>query len=145
MNALITAYRRVSYDPFVQEVTEASMPIWFLRFKDHFLRVSLYPYADLEYRPELALWEGKPEPVNLATVEEVSQFLTQSETPGETILLDAWNYFYAGRYGDSIRALVSAIEVLLEAKYAEALRKAGNRPSKSKARWRPPPRSLSRD
>jgi hypothetical protein len=125
VNALITAYRRVSYDPFVQEVTEATVPIWFVRFKDQFLRVSVYPYADLEYRLELATSEGKPEPANLATVEEVSQFLTQSETPGETILLDAWNYYYAGRYGDSIRALVSAIEVLLEAKYSEALRNSG--------------------
>jgi hypothetical protein len=125
VNALITAYRRVSYDPFVQEVTEATVPIWFLRFKDHFLRVSVYPYADLEYRLALPTKEGKPEPANLATVEEVSQFLTQSETPGETILLDAWNYYYAGRYSDSIRALVSAIEVLLESKYAEALRNSG--------------------
>jgi hypothetical protein len=125
VNALITAYRRVSCDPFVQEVTEATVPIWFLRFTDHFLRVSVYPYADLEYRLELRTKEGKPEPANLATVEEVSQFLTQPETPGETILLDAWSHYYAGRYGDSIRALVTAIEVLLEAKSAEALRNRG--------------------
>ncbi len=125
VNALITAYRRVSYDPFVQEVTEATVPIWFVRFKDYFLRVSIYPYADLEYRLELQSKHGKSEPTNLATVEEVSQFLFQPETPGETILLDAWSYFYAGRFGDSIRALITALEVLLEAKYAEALRKSG--------------------
>ncbi len=125
VNALITAYRRVSYDPFVQEVTEATVPIWFLRFKDHFLRVSVYPYSDLEYRLDLPTKERKTEPVNLATIQEVGQFLSQCETPGETILLDAWSYFYAGRFGDSIRALVSAIEVLVEAKYAEALRNSG--------------------
>jgi hypothetical protein len=125
VNALITAYRRVSYDPFVQEVTEATVPIWFLRLKDHFLRVSVYAYADLEYRFQPLTKEGKPEPVNLATVEEVGEFLTRPESPGETDLLDAWSHFYAGRYGDSIRALVSAVEVLLEAKYAEALRASG--------------------
>ena len=128
VNALITAYRRASYDPFVQEVTGATVPIWFLRFKDHFLRVSVYPYADLEYRCTLRTKEGKSVPVDLSTIEEVSQFLKQVETPGETILLDAWNYFYAGRYSDSIRALVSAIEVLLEAKYTDALRDSGKSP-----------------
>jgi hypothetical protein len=126
VNTLITGYRRAANDPFVQEVTEATVPIWFVRFQDHFLRVSVFPYADLEYRAVARTMQGAEEPADLATAEEVVEFLGLKETPGETILLDAWSYFYAGRFSDSIRGLVSALEVLLEAKYSDALKQHGN-------------------
>lgn len=124
-NALITAYRRASYDPFVQDVTEATVPTWFVRWGDEFIRASVYPYCDHEYRPHLPTPDGGEVPLNLATRESVVTFLATSETPGEAILLDAWSYYYSGRFGDSIRALVTAIEVLLEAKVAELLRAKG--------------------
>lgn len=126
VNTLITAYRRAANDPFVQEVSESTAPIWFLRFNDHFLRISLSPYADLEYRADWPTKNGTQEPADLATVAELVDFLALQETPGETILHDSWSYFYAGRFSDAIRGLVTALEVLLEAKYSEALSTHGN-------------------
>lgn len=125
VNALITAYRRAGNDPFALELSESTAPIWFLRLNDRFLRVSVYPYADLEYRADWPTKEGTQEPADLATVDEVTEFLALKSVPGETILLDAWSYFYAGRFSDSIRGLISAIEVLLEARYSEALTQHG--------------------
>jgi len=121
VNALITAYRRAGNDPFVQEVTEATVPIWFARHGDFFLRFSVYPYADHEDRPGSPTHEGTIVPAALATSDEMTEYLAKPAIPGETILLDAWYFFYSGRYGDSVRGLVSALEVLLEAKYSEAL------------------------
>ncbi|WP_406699306.1 hypothetical protein V5E97_10585 [Singulisphaera sp. Ch08] len=126
VNVLITAYRRAAYDPFVQEVTEATAPIWYLRYQNHFIRVSVFPYEDQEHRLVLSSEQGEHQAVDLATGHEVVEFLALPETPGETILLDAWKYFYSGRYSDSVRGLVSALEVLLEAKYSNALRSHGD-------------------
>jgi len=124
VNGLLSAYRRVSYDPFALEVTPATLPIWFYRVGEVFLRVSLMPYADQLHRP---VWptEAGPVPAELATVEAVNEYLKLEETPGETILLDSWNYFYSGRFNDAIRGMITAIEVLLEARYAKALKDSG--------------------
>jgi hypothetical protein len=132
VNHLLAAYRRVSYDPFVLEVTAPTVPIWFYRIGDRFIRVSLWPYANLLHRPEWSAG-GRTETVDLATSEEIREYLTLPETPGETILLDAWSYFYEGRFNDAVRALVTAIEVLLESKYAEALRAHGAQEDKVNA------------
>ena len=124
-NRLITAYRRASNDPFVQEITEATTPIWFMRRQNHFFRIPIFFYGGFESRPEWPNKDGKQEVADFATVAEVRKFLTQEETPGETILLDAWGYFYAGRFVDAIRGFVSALEVLLEARYAAAMKANG--------------------
>jgi hypothetical protein len=130
-NALITAYRRASYDPFAQDVTEATVPIWFLRHGDEFTRLSIYPYHDHAWRPRAPV-EGDV-PLDLATREEVVKFLDTPETPGESILMDAWSYYYTGRFSDSIRALITSVEVLLEAKLAELHRAKGKTPDQVEA------------
>lgn len=124
-NTLIAAYRRAGYDPFVQEITEATAPIWFMRVQDQFFCIPIYYYAGWENRPEWPNEAGQQEPANFATVEEVTESLTRQETPGETTLLDAWAYFYSGRFSDSIRGFVTALEVLLEARYSEAMKACG--------------------
>lgn len=121
VNQIITAYRRAACDPFVQEVTEATVPIWFVKHNDRFIRIGLYPYADQEYRFHWPTEAGVQEPADFSTSSELREFLNLKETPGETILQDSWSYFYAGRFSDAIRGLVTAIEVLLERKYYEAL------------------------
>jgi len=132
VNKLLGAYRRVSYDPFVLEVTPATVPIWFYRIDDEFYRVSLRPYADCLHRPEWLDADGAA-PANLANTEEVKLYLTLAETPGEAILLDAWSYFYEGRFNDAVRGLITSIEVLLEARFAEALRAQGMQEEKVQA------------
>ncbi len=126
VNKLLTAYRRAGNDPFVRQITESDASIWFLRLNDRFLRISIYPYADYEYRPEFPISDKVIGPADLVSSEEMVEFLDLKETPGETILLDAWNYFYSGRFDDSIRGLVTALEVLLEAKYSDALKSNGS-------------------
>jgi hypothetical protein len=117
------AYRRASYDPFAQDVTEASVPIWFLRYGDEFYRISVYPYYDYADRP---LAEVRRDiPLDLASREDVISFLNTPPTPGESILMDAWSYYYSGRFSDSIRALITAVEVLLESKLAALYRAKG--------------------
>ncbi len=131
-NKLLTAYRRASYDPFVFEVTTATVPIWFYRVDDDFYRVSLRPYSDHLHRPDWPTEEGTA-PADLATHNDINAYLSLPETPGETILLDAWSYFYEGRFNDAVRGLITGIEVLLEARYAEAMRAQGMQEEKVKA------------
>jgi hypothetical protein len=124
VNRLIGAYRRAAHDPFAMEVTDATAPIGFLRHGDRFLRISAVPYYDME-KPCVHQPDGRIQPLQFATTDECREKLADDETPGEPDLLDAWAYFFAGRFGDAIRSLVSAIEVLLESLITWELRNRG--------------------
>ncbi|MGO8944079.1 MAG: hypothetical protein ACLQJ7_10440 [Syntrophobacteraceae bacterium] len=120
VNSIINAYRKSTTDPFAMEVTEWDVPVWFLSIGDRFRRISLMPYADIEGFPQM-FKDGSSQPIHLSTMEEVQAALKAGEVPGDSDLLDAWALYYRGRYGDAIRYLVTAIEVVLEYKLRDAL------------------------
>jgi hypothetical protein len=122
VNKLIGAYRRAAYDPFALDVTESTVPFGFVRQRDRFHRVSAQPYANIERRDAFLARGGRPMLIEFATPDECWEKLAAEETPGEYDLLDGWAHFFVGRFGDSIRCLVSAIEVLLESLITKALR-----------------------
>jgi len=121
LNKAITAYRRSAMDPFAMEVSEWDVPVWFLNIGDAVKRISLIPYADNNRFPRMVSKNTVvSEPIRLSTGAEVQSALDLGEMPGDADLLDAWALYYRGRFGDAIRSLVTAIEVVLE----DSLRKA---------------------
>jgi hypothetical protein len=119
INKIIDAYRKVALDPFAMEVTEWDIPVWFASIGDRLRRISLVPYAEA-FPQIMSDDDNAPHPLHLGTAEEVQAALDAGEVPGDVDLLDAWALYYRGRFGDAIRSLVTAIEVVLEAKLSEA-------------------------
>lgn len=125
LNKLINSYRSVASDPFAMRVAEWDVPLWFASFGDRMGVISLLPYASNDQYPVVLRKEGGPQPVQLASKEQVQVALNADVPPGQNELMDAWSLYYRGHYEDAIRSLVTAIEVVLEAKYREALAKKG--------------------
>ncbi|MDZ7615638.1 MAG: hypothetical protein U1E05_01455 [Patescibacteria group bacterium] len=117
VNALINAYRRATIDPFANEVTAWDLPIWFVLDPPRSQSVSCYSHLVEDWFPTVKSWgdDGKGRPVFATSTDVVATQLTSEETPGEIELLDGWSLFHRGRFGDSIRSFVTAVEVLLEA------------------------------
>ena len=115
INKVINAYRKSAVDPFAMELSEWDVPIWFLSIGDKQKRISLIPYADSDEFPNVgSLKNTTSEPIHLAIEAEVQSALNLGEVPGDDDLLDAWALYYRGRFGDAIRSLVTAIEVVLD-------------------------------
>lgn len=136
VNQLINSYRRVAVDPFSTEVSEWDVPVWFLEHDRRLMRIFLFPYQIEDTHPSLAeqLLDRAPQPYIAATPQQVELAGVTDGIPGEVELLDGWSLYYRGRYGDSIRSLVTAVEVLLEAKLRDALRSSGVSPEKAEER-----------
>ena len=112
------------------EVSEWDVPIWFLTSDQHTVAVSLVPYANIDEYPEIGGPDGEPHETYFATPVEVQTFIDRPHLPGEIDLMDAWSLYYRGRFGECVRTLVTAIEVVLEDRLencAEAARHSGIR------------------
>ena len=127
VNALINAYRRAAVDPFANEVTAWDLPIWFVVDAPRTRSVCCYTHLVEDWFPTVKKWgeEGQGRPTFATSPEAVSSELTAQEIPGETELLDGWSLFHRGRFGDSIRSFVTAVEVLLEAQIRRLLASDG--------------------
>lgn len=120
LNEVINAYRRAAIDPHANEVTAWDVPTWFVCESNRTQPVCLYSHIVEDRYP--ATRNGENElPVTGATGDEVNRQLEIAATPGEIEMLDGWSLFYRGRYGDSIRCFVTAIEVALEAELRRLL------------------------
>ncbi|QDT23279.1 hypothetical protein [Gimesia chilikensis] len=125
VNEVINAYRRASIDPFANEVTVWDVPRWVVCHHPRFESVSLFPHLINDNYPSVG--DEKEEYDYFATDEEaVRDHLSKSINPGEIEMLDGWSLFHRGRYGDSIRSFVTAIEVLLESEITRILSTLGN-------------------
>jgi len=125
VNKVIDSYRSVSSDPFVLRVAEWDVPLWFASLGGQLTVISLLPYAVNDGYPTVVRKEAGQQPIQFASREEVQTALNAPDTPGRNELLDAWSLYYRGRYEDAIRSLITAIEVVLEAKFREALASKG--------------------
>jgi hypothetical protein len=130
VNHLINSYRRISVDPYVTEVSEWDVPVWFVSDNVIEFPACVFPYNAEDSLPTIQGSHTEParQLYSAATLEEVEHAAQKVGLPGEVELLDAWSLYYRGRYADSIRSLVTAIEVLLEARLREKLRERGTAP-----------------
>ena len=125
LNKTINAYRRAGNDPFTAEVTEWDIPVWYVDDGENFIPILLIPYKGLDQGPLMIIPSGEASPTVFVQPSDVEKALELPEIPGEVDLLDAWSLYYRGRQSDSIRSLITSIEVLLEARLREHLTKEG--------------------
>ncbi|MEP3478766.1 MAG: hypothetical protein ABJZ55_05920 [Fuerstiella sp.] len=126
LNKLVNAYRRVTGDPFSGEITEHDVPVWFLVFDGDLCPLHLVPTLGQDHYPVLSSKAGRePDPYRAASPDEINLALSRHPVPGEVELRDAWSLCYRGRFADSIRSAVTAIEVLLEARLQSVLKTKG--------------------
>ncbi|MGL4513591.1 MAG: hypothetical protein ACRCT8_10910 [Lacipirellulaceae bacterium] len=133
VNEVINAYRRVSIDPFAREITKWDVPNWFVvapprdsAFAPDTAVVCLYGGIVNDWYPTIREGlEGEESPLYTATAEDVTRTLGENSTPGELDLLDGWSLFHSGRFADSIRSFVTAIEVLVESEVKRILSDRG--------------------
>jgi hypothetical protein len=125
VNKAINAYRRVAADPFAIEVTEWDLNVWYLDVQDKFIPISLIPYKETDGVPHSRNFGSEVKPIAFVEPKDIEAALSLPEVPGEIDILDAWSLYYRGRQSDAIRSIVTSIEVLLEAKLQDALRKKG--------------------
>jgi hypothetical protein len=126
VNKLVNAYRRVAGDPFSGEITEHDVPVWFLVSDGDLCPLHLVPALGQDHYPVLSSEVGRePDPYRAASPDEINLALSRQPVPGEVELRDAWSLCYRGRFADSIRSAVTAIEVLLEARLESVLKTKG--------------------
>jgi hypothetical protein len=127
VNELINAYRRASVDPFATEVTAWDVPVWFVFHEGGTQSVCLYSHLVEDWYPTLRKGLDSEEvvPYEAATEDDVRLELSSEAVPGEIEMLDGWSLFHRGRYGDSIRSFVTAIEVLVEAELRRLMMNGG--------------------
>ena len=125
VNKTINAYRRAAADPFAVEVTEWDIPVWYLDVDEKFIPISLIPYKELDNPPVFVNPKGETNAIIFVGANDIEEALELPEVSGEIDLLDAWSLYYRGRQSDSIRSLITSLEVLLEAKLREYLIKEG--------------------
>jgi hypothetical protein len=113
LNNLIEKYRSSSHDPFAFEITEFDVPSWSLRTPNGFCHFIVMPYWANDTLPSYNS-EGISKPFVAADVNALSTVSIARLTPGQRELLDAVSYMFRGRYNESIRYSVTAIEVLVE-------------------------------
>jgi hypothetical protein len=116
VNQVVNAYRRSSIDPYTHEVTAWDVPVWFVYTPALCQSVCLQlALADDGYPTIGKMDTEEQHPLITATEQEFNANLSAPEVPGEIEMLDGWSLFHSGRFADSIRSFVTAIEVLLEA------------------------------
>jgi hypothetical protein len=116
VNRLITAYRAASQDPFAFDVSTWDIPLWWLISGDLLIRINLMPYKDSDDYPTVtSLTTGERRPYFAATADSLSEQLSHPVSPSYKELLDAKSLLYRGRYNDAVRAVVTSIEVEIEA------------------------------
>ncbi len=133
VNKIVNAYRRASVDPYASEVTKWDIPNWFVILPPneewHAARscvVCLYSGVVRDWYPTIRDGlEGESRPLYAVSEADVLNQLKNEATPGEADLLDGWSLFHSGRFADSIRSFVTAIEVLIESEVRKLLTKAG--------------------
>ena len=118
LNHLINTYRRVAVDPYVTEVSEWDVPVWFVSIADAIRPIYVFPYSTEDSFPTITNGpnDSHHRPYFCASLKALEATASNACIPGEVELLDGWSLYYRGRYGDSIRSFVTAVEVLLEAK-----------------------------
>ena len=126
VNALINAYRLAAVDPFTNEVTAWDLPVWFVLDPPRSQTVCCYAHLVNDWFPSMkSSKDGDSSPIFATSPENVAQQLMADEIPGEIELLDGWSLFHRGRFADSIRSFVTAVEVLLEAQISRLLKAQG--------------------
>jgi hypothetical protein len=133
VNTIVNAYRRASVDPYVSEVTKWDIPNWFVVLppsKEEETAqssvVCLYSGIVRDWYPTIKQRQnGDARPFYAASESIVLNQLKSGAFPGEADLLDGWSLFHSGRFADSIRSFVTAIEVLIESEVRKLLTKAG--------------------
>ena len=116
LNKLITAYRAASVDPYAFEVSEWDIPVWWIKVDRSWILSNLVPYWGTDKFPAtVEMGTGKETPVYVATDEEIQKQIDHEFPAGKLDILDAWSFFYRGRFAEAIRSAVTAIEVNVEA------------------------------
>jgi hypothetical protein len=126
LNKMITSYRITSRDPFAFQVSQWDVPVWFFKHNGKLVRISLMPYWDQDWYPTIGKFTGGDRsPIYTTSRDAV---VTQVETdivPGMLEILDARSLLYRGYLDDAVRSVVTAIEVVLEARISRLLRDKG--------------------
>ena len=133
VNKIVNAYRRASVDPYASEVTKWDIPNWFAMLPPREEGQSAQSGVVCLYSGVVHDWfptirdglEGESRPLYAVSEDDVQNQLKIEATPGEADLLDGWSLFHSGRFADSIRSFVTAIEVLVESEIRKLLAKAG--------------------
>lgn len=128
INDLVNAYRSESVDPLCNELTPWDLPVWYIMYPHGPRPVWLQPHQIEDHYPEVYknLDTRESFPHYATTPDAIARRLSAQMIPGEIDLLDGWSLFYRGRYGESIRSFVTAIEVLLEAQIRRILTDTGS-------------------
>ena len=126
LNKIITAYRSTSYDPYAVEVAEWDVPLWWLKCNGRVIRCQLTGYASLDYFPMIGTFgTTEKNPVFVTTPDDVREQMQAPVAAGKLELLDALSLAHRGRFGESVRSAVTAIEVALETALVSLLKQTG--------------------
>jgi|SRR5271166_743982 len=119
VNKFINAYRMATYDLFAYEVSTWDVPVWHVKSGDRHWPVPLLYYATHDSPPSIRYRDGTVLPIHFIEPPELQTAMGSEPSPGELELLDAINLIQRGDLSSSIRRVVTAIEVILEAKLRE--------------------------
>ncbi|ELP32046.1 hypothetical protein [Rhodopirellula baltica] len=126
VNRVISSYRSTSFDPFAFEVSEWDLPVWYIESESEFCVVGIMPYHSIDSPPSVAAFGSEDQhPYFSTNVGEVQAQCERELAPGKLQILDAKSLLIRGRYAESIRSAVTAIEVAVEARLVGLLRQSG--------------------
>ncbi len=127
VNEVINAYRKASIDPFANEITAWDVPVWFVLRPPDSGSVCLNAHLAEDWYPTIRkdFKSDEAYPFFAVSKDCVLRQISRKDIPGEIEMLDGWSLFHRGRYGDSIRSFVTAIEVLVEAEVRRLLAESG--------------------
>ena len=129
INRLISAYRRVSLDPFSSQLSFWDIPVWHISNESNQLfTYDMSNYFIFESLPESAIHpaHGVPAQAYLrTTIGKVRHSLLVEPVVSLEELLDAWTDYHRGRLGDAIRKAVTSIEIAVSQLLEAALISSG--------------------
>ena len=119
VNHIIRAYRLLTYDLFPYDVSLWDIPFWFVITDNGTFHVCLSRYRDWDNKPVIHAHDKAPEPLKLIDGLNLAADLGVAPSPGELDLIDALNFVQRGNFEDAVRRIVTAIEVIVEARLLE--------------------------
>jgi len=126
LNNIITSYRIVARDPFVFQVSQWDVPVWFAKHNEATVRIPLMPYWDQDWYPTMHnMTAADSAPICTTDPSTITEQSRAKIIPGILEILDARSLFYRGHIESAVRSAVTAVEVALEARIAKMLSEKG--------------------
>lgn len=124
VNHVIQSYRLATYDYFPYQVSPWDVPTWLVHTDNGFVRSSLQPYREWDYKPHIGPIGGDSTEYELIDDTTFAAAMnSDAATPGEFELLDALTLMERGDYSGAVRRIATSLEVVVEDRLRSELSK----------------------